>query len=192
MDISSVSLDEKSGSVRIIIDGEIPVHHGADDPIVELFRPIRLKYRDEVFFTILTYHRNGCVLCDLIPSNRRDRTVEELLRVSLIALKGDSQNPGVLVEYQKILEKYFFDEDGMGTYLSLSAYLDEVNEDTDEYRMTCQQINNGIKEFVKNNGLTMPSLKKVKKPKKTKAEKRASSEAYLKAHPEILNKKPAN
>ena len=192
MDISSISLNEKTGSVRIIIDGEIPVHQGVDDPIVELFRPIRLKYRDEVFFTILTYHRKGCVFCDIIPSNRRDRKVEELLRVSLVALKGDSQNSGVLIEYQKILEKYFFEEDGMETYLSLSTYLDEVDEDTDEYRITCQLINDSIKEFVVNNGLTMPSLKKAKKPKKTKAEKRASSEAYLKAHPEILNKKPAN
>ena len=50
--ISSTSIDENTGIARIIIEGNITVPHECDNPVIELFRPIRAIYVKEMFFTI--------------------------------------------------------------------------------------------------------------------------------------------
>ncbi|MBO7718432.1 hypothetical protein J6S37_02995 [Candidatus Saccharibacteria bacterium] len=198
--ISSISVEEKLGSARITIEGNIPVPNGCDDPLVELFRPVRLKYFDSnnpdsekkddgIFFTILTNHKENSVVCTLIPSNRRGRTIQVFLSIANKALKGGDGRSGIIADYQMIIEKFFCDSEGLSLYLDATERIEKASEEMKaDLCNACDEI---TKRFVKKNGLKMPSRKK-KARKKTKAEKRESGKAYLKAHPEILNKKPAN
>lgn len=176
--ISSTSIDENDGSARIIIEGgTITVPANCDDPIVELFRPIRAENLDKLLFVILTRHYADRIVCTIIPSNKRDRPQEELVAIATKLLKGSSENEGIIKRFETILELYFSEPNGLETYLQ--SVKDGDFENCDE----------SIKSFVADLGMKMPSFKR---PKKSRAEKRASSKAYLAEHPEINSKKPAN
>ncbi|MBR2725347.1 hypothetical protein IKE97_01715 [Candidatus Saccharibacteria bacterium] len=178
--VSSVSFDEKTGTARVIIDGAIPASGKYDDPIVELFRPIREKHINEIRFVILADHDNDRVICTIIPSNCRGRDEKTLLFVAKTALQGDF---GILNEYRQILENFFVDPDGLDLYL---AKLEEAGKvDTTRKSELRNECNDCIKAFAEKNGLKMPSMHKTKK---TKAQKKAESEAYLASHPEVIKK----
>jgi len=178
--VSSVSFDEKTGTARVIIDGAIPASGKYDDPIVELFRPIREKHINEIRFVILADHDNDRVICTIIPSNCRERDEKTLLSVAKTALQGDF---GILNEYRQILEKFFVDPDGLDLYL---AKLQEAGKvDTTRKSELRNECNDCIKAFAEKNGLKMPSMHKTKK---TKAQKKAESEAYIASHPEVIKK----
>ena len=207
--VSSVSNFEATGTAQIIIDGSIPVPENCDDPLVELFRSVKINYFDEtvlnpkkeddgILFVIIPHHRVDRIVLDLLPSNRRGRTQEELVAVANTALQGGNGKSGILKEYTELLKKYIYDVDGLELYLSAVKGIEEA---PDEKKMDyCNLCNLTIKKFVAKLERKIPSRKTkvataatAKKEKKTKAEKRASSEEYLKNHPEILaNKKPAD
>ena len=196
--ISSISYDETTGIARIIIDGHISVPGNCDDPIVELFRPIREKYFGEMVFTIMVKTKNDLTICEITPSNRRNRPLEEFFAVAIKTFEGDTNSNGLIAEYRSLLEKYFSDENGLKAYMGIIGKINKTNEEANKAAI-CNEANESIKNFVAKNGLIMPSRKKKlappkpAKPRKTRAEKRASSEAYKAAHPEILQKtqKPA-
>lgn len=182
--ISSTSIDENLGTARIIIEGNIPAPRECDDPIVELFRPIRNKYRKRIFFTILTKHTDKIVVCDLVASNSRQRTIEEFLCVAINTLEGGADDgKGVLADYVQVLEQFFKDKDGLSAYLAAVEKAKKLQNGA--AATVYAACNDGIKKFVNKIGLTMPSLKKTKK---TKAQKRADGKTYLASHPEILKK----
>lgn len=182
----SVTFDEDTGNARIIIEGYIPSSAEADDPIVEIFRPIRHNQK-EIHVTIIVYRDRDSVTCTLLPSNSRERPQDEFLKVAKRALKGDTRSGGIISQYLELLDKFFQDEEGLQLYLSKIEQIKETN-DGPARTVVCNECNQSIKKFVEKCGLTMPSFKKVKK---TKEQKREESKAYLAAHPE-LKKKPAN
>lgn len=181
--VSSTSIDENTGSARILIDGQMTVPNECDDPIVELFRPVRMKYKEEMFFIVTVKHKEDSIVCTLFPSNTRNRPLDEFLATSISVLEGDINSQGMILDYIKILETYFNDKDGLDAYLKRLKTAETADE---EKRMSLYvSCNTLIKEFVTKIGLTMPSRKKVVKPQKTKAQKRADSKAYQNAHPEV-------
>lgn len=195
--ISSISINEKTGTARLIIEGYIPTTDKCDDPIVELFRPIRNKYQKLMHFIILVKHTDDAVICDLYASNKRGRTVEQFVSTAVATLEGGVTGKGIVADYANVLEQYFEDTDGLEKYLANIAKA--VKLENGKAAAIYAECDSDVKTFVTKLGLTMPSIKALTnpkpKPKKTKEEKRADSEAYLKAHPEILtknNKKPAN
>ncbi|MBQ3353095.1 hypothetical protein IJG89_01985 [Candidatus Saccharibacteria bacterium] len=169
--VAATSIDENIGEARVVIEGgTITVPSNTDDPIVELFRPIRAENMDELLFVILVHRAaDGRTICSLIPSNKRGRPAEELAAVASKLLKGED---GVVEKYKKILELYFTSPDGLETYIKAAQKGD------------LEGCNASIKSFVASRGLKMPSLKKTR-AKKTRAQKRASSKAYLAEHPEL-------
>ena len=176
LNVSSIAIDENTGIAKIIIDGTLPVPNECDDPIVELFRPIRAKHKEKMFFVISVYHRPDDIVCTILPSNRRNRPQPEFLKIAITLLKER-----ILNDYETLLELFFTEKSG------LKRYLENIEKGSFE------KADNDIKKFVNDVGLEMPSLKKIEKKPKTKAQKRADSKAYQAKHPEILaNKKPAN
>ena len=176
--ISSTSIDETQGSGRLVVEGQLVVPKECDDPIVELFRPIRAAQKDKMLFTVLVNRQVDSTSYTIYPSNHKDKAPDIFVKDALKCLKGDG---GILSNYKALLELYFSEKTGLETYLK---YLKQKEYD---------KCNESIKKFVADIGLTMPSLKPVEKPKKTKAQKRADGKNYQKAHPELKNtKKPAN
>ncbi len=176
--ISSISTDEISGTGRIVIEGQLTVPNECDDPIVELFRPIRYKQKDKMLFVVLTDRQESSITCTLIASNHKSRPNDVFLKDAIKCLKGgDSENSGILADYTAILELFFTEKSGLKLWEKALQ------------RQDYQKCNEIIKNFVSHIGYEMPSRKKPEKKKKSKAEKRASSEKYLKEHPEIKRKK---
>ena len=188
--ISSTSIDECTGTAKLTIEGNIIVPDKCDNPIIELFRPVRNKYKEEIFFVVTTIYKKGSIVCCLFPSNTRNRPIDEFLKTATSVLEGDDNNKGMMLDYVDILEAFFTEKDGLSTYLATLKKAEQADE-SKKYALytSCNEI---IKTFVTKHGLKMPSFKKTVKPHKTKAQKRADSKAYRDAHPEvILNKKPA-
>ena len=160
LNISSTSVDENTGIARIIIEGTIKVPKECDDPIIELFRPIRLIVAEDMLFTVLAKTTNDSIIINLIPSNRRNRKIKEFLSVAIEVLEGSEKYPGVVREYTKLLNNYFEKANG------LKRYLEIIEKDSDELLpSTIKAANDSIKMFVAEEGLTMPSFKKrSKKP----------------------------
>ncbi|MBR2753857.1 hypothetical protein IKD82_01710 [Candidatus Saccharibacteria bacterium] len=186
--ISSTSIDENTGIARIIIEGNITVPHECDNPVIELFRPIRAIYVKEMFFTILFKATPDTIIVTIMPSNRHDRPINEFLSTAIELLEGSDRYPGVIRGYVNMLNDYFCKPAGLQAYLEKIKAIEEADESMKSARI--QALNNSIKDFVAEEGLIMPSFKKLPRPKKTKAEKKAAAAAYLEKHPEI--KKPAN
>ncbi len=175
--ISSTSTDDNTGSGRLVIEGQLTVPNECDDPIVELFRPIRATQKDKMFFVVYTNRQEHSITCTLYPSNHKNRPEEVFIKDALGCLKGES---GILANYKTILELFFTEKTGLELWKKALEKKD-YNK--------CNEI---IKKFVIDVGLTMPSRKKLPKPKKTKAQKRADGKEYQKKHPEIkTTKKPA-
>lgn len=172
--ISSESLDRNTGSVKIIIEGTLAVPRNCDDPIVELFRPIRATLKKDMLYTILVTRQCDTISCTLYPSNNNGQDQETFIQDSLKYL------PGALADYETILNLYFQEKTGLETFRKLV--------DKGDYA----KANESIKNFTAEIGLVMPSLKPKEKIKKTKAQKRAEGKEYQKAHPEVIKtKKPA-
>ncbi|MBR3122250.1 hypothetical protein IKF28_02270 [Candidatus Saccharibacteria bacterium] len=177
--ISSTSVDEKTGTAQIVIEGEFPTQKECDDPLVEIFRSVRKNYK-EIFFIILTTHgSDNKTMCVLYPSNKHNRCLNDLLEVALKTLRGDDKKDGLLSEYAKALEAFFDEDNGYKTYLEDIRKANETSNMANE-------CNDHIKAFIKNYGLEVASMKP--KAKKTRAQKKAESEAYLASHPEISKK----
>ena len=169
--VSDISFDEEMGSARLIFEGYIPYAGEVDDPVVELFRPIRVKYVEEIFFTVIVNHYHDTLVCTLLPSNRRGRTQEELARVAKKALQGDSTDSGIVSKYRDIIEQFSQDEDGLKAYLEkIKAIGDAANED--EKTILINECNDGIKAFVAKLGLEMPSQRKKREQIKAQMQKR--------------------
>ena len=155
--VFSSSFDEASASAHVTIEGQIPTPGECDDPIVELFRPIRYQVVQDVFFTIIVKHEKDRITCTILPSNRRNRTPEELMKVTKKALLGSGEEKGVLTQYIDILENFFRDDEG------LKAFLDKAKQaaqaDGSERSSLCAECNEIIKIFVRKNNLEMPSLR---------------------------------
>ena len=155
--VSSGSFDEKSALIRITIEGRIPLPRGCDDPIVELFRPIRNQFTEDVFLVILVTRKEDCVICEILPSNRRNRTKKDLIEVTKKVLLDETEGKGVLQQYINILEEFFQDKNG------LEAYLEKVKQITqaDEKKrpVLCSECSDIIKEFAAGRNLEIPSLK---------------------------------
>ena len=159
-EISSISIN-MDGTVVITIEGAFPAPSECDDPLVELFRPIRVKYSKDVMYSILANHQAECTVCTLLPSNNDGHTLEEFKKMAITALKGDTDNAGILSEYRDILEKYFQDPKGLNLYLEKINQIPKLSGAAKT--ILCNGINNDIKEFVTKNGFIMPSLKQSKK-----------------------------
>ena len=162
LNILSTSIDENTGIASIIIEGTIKIPKECDNPIVELFRPIRLKYSKEMLFTILILARNGSISSTIIPSNRRARKIDEFLATAIEILEGNNKYPGMIREYTEILEKYFISEKGLKTYIKLAEEAEKADNSTKSAKI--KKCNESIKSFVAEEGLIMPSFKKRKKP----------------------------
>ena len=155
--VFSSSFDEASASAHVTIEGQIPTPGECDDPIVELFRPIRYQVMQDVFFTIIVTHKTDYITCTILPSNRRNRTPEELIKVTKKALLGNAEEKGVLWQYINILEKFFRDEEGLKAFLEKAEQVSKADER--ERSSLCNECNEIIKVFVRKNDLEMPSLK---------------------------------
>lgn len=174
--VSSTTIDENTGEAIVTIEGEINLKKGCDDPVVELFRPIRVQHIDTMLFVITVTRHTDNIVCKIFPSNRRRRPQEEFLKVANELLLGNKDEEGIVDEYRTILELYFTEKEGLDSYLKSSKKGD------------AERCNDEIKKFVKDIGMKMPSRKKPAKPKKTKAQKRADSLKFLEEHPEIVSK----
>lgn len=141
--ITSKSVNNTTGSGRLIIEGDIPVPREFDDPVVELFRPIRAMHEKQLFFAILTARKDeSTIVCTFVPSNHENLENEELLRRASAIL------PVLIDEYETVLNLFFNEETGLKTYLS--------NVSNGEFAKS----NEAIKEFVRTLGLEMPSIQK--------------------------------
>lgn len=158
--VSARSFDEAMATAHVTIDGQIPTPGECDDPIVELFRPIRYQCVNDVFFTIIVTHKTDCIACTIIPSNRRNRSPKELMDVTRKVLMGDSGHKGVLAEYIDILEKFFRDDEGLKLFLEKAE--EATRAEGAERSSLCIECNEIIKMFVRKNNLEMPSLRKRK------------------------------
>ncbi len=180
--ISSTSIDDNTGTGRLVIEGQLTVPNGCDDPIVELFRPIRATQKDEMLFIVLLGRKENTITASLVPSNHKNRENDVFIKDALKCLKGCPKNAGILDNYRAILELFFSEKTGLETWKKALEKGDYSK---------CNEI---IKSFVTDVGLTMPSMHQPKKQKKTKEQKRADSLKYQKEHPETKNKskkKPA-
>lgn len=162
LNILSTSIDENTGIASIIIEGTIIVPKECDNPIIEIFRPVRLKYSKEMLFTILVTVKNGSISSTIIPSNRRARKIDEFLATAIEILEGNDKYPGMIREYTEILEKYFVSEKGLKTYIKLAEEVEKA--DNSQKSAKIKKCNDSIKNFVAGEGLIMPSFKKRKKP----------------------------
>lgn len=164
LNILSTSIDENTGIASIIIEGTIKVPKECDNPIVELFRPIRLKYSEDMLFTILVTVKTGAVTATIIPSNRRARKIEEFLATAIGILEGNDKYPGMIREYTEILEKYLVSEKGLKTYVKLAEEAEKADNSTKSAKI--KKCNDSIKSFVAGEGLIMPSFKNNNRTKK--------------------------
>ena len=174
--ISSESLDRNTGSVKIIIEGNLAVPRDCDDPLVELFRPIRATVKNKLLYTILVTRQCDTISCTLYPSNNNGIEKERFVQESLEYL------PELLSDYETILALFFQEKTGLETFKKL--------RDKGDFA----KANESIKKFIADIGLAMPSLKPKEKVKKTNAQKRAESKKYQREHPEVITKpkKPAD
>lgn len=155
--VFSSSFDEASASAHVTIEGQIPTPGECDDPIVELFRPIRYQVVQDVFFTIIVTHKKEYITCTILPSNRRNRTPEELAKVTKRALLGSGNEKGVLSQYIDVLENFFRDDEGLKAFLDKAEQITQANDS--EHSSLCTECNEIIKSFVRKNNMEMPSLK---------------------------------
>ena len=157
--VSSSSFEGSTGIAKIIIDGQIPVPKDFDDPIVELFRPIRAFCAEDVFFTILVNHKETSINCTILPSNQKNLKPDELVKAAKKAMLGSRANEGILGKYLEILEAFFRDEEGLKLFLER---VEQAEQSTGELERTkiVREGNHVIKAFVHKNNLEMPSLKK--------------------------------
>lgn len=160
--VSSTSFDEKSASAHVKIEGQIPTPYECDDPVVELFRPIRYQCVQDVFFIILVKHEADEIKCTILPSNRRKRTPEELTEATEKSINGDGENEGVLAKYTEILEKFFRDDEGLKLFLEKTTLVEQAESNVKKSQYS-EEANEAIKAFVRKNNLEMPSLKARKK-----------------------------
>ena len=156
--VFSKSFDKASASAHVTIEGQIPTPGECDDPVVELFRPIRYQCVQDVFFTILVYHETDKIKCTILPSNRRNRTPKELTEVTQKAIEGDGDEDGILSQYVEILEKFFRDDNGLKLFLEKTTLVTRSESIAEESKY-CKEANKVIKDFVRNNNLEMPSIK---------------------------------
>ena len=163
--VSSISIDEKTGSARLVFEfeGDFPISSECDDPFVELFRPIRVKYGKDVMFTILVNHGADSTICTLLPSNNDGHSLDELREMATIALKGDTENAGIISEYRYILEQFFKSPDGLNLYLEKIEQIESSIGATKT--VLCNEVGKNIKAFVAKQGFEMPSLKPKTKKK---------------------------
>ena len=166
LQISSVSIDEMTGSAKIVFEFEddVPVLAECDDPFVELFRPIRVKYSKNVMYTILVNHTADSTICTLLPSNNNGHSLSILSEMGSSALKGDTEKAGIISEYKYILERFFADPKG------LTVYREKIEQASisigGNKTVLCNEVSKIIKDFVAREGFEMPSLKTQKKSKK--------------------------
>ena len=161
--ISSISIDEKTGSAKLIFEfnDSFPVSSECDDPFVELFRPIRVKYGKNIMFTILVNHGTDATICTLLPSNNNGHSLEDLKEMATTALKGDTKDAGIISEYRYILERFFESSDGLDLYLEK---IEQIEDSVGASRtVLCNEVDKNIKSFVTKEGFEMPSLKDKKK-----------------------------
>ena len=166
LQISSISIDEKTGSARLVFEfeGDFPSSTECDDPFVELFRPVRVKYGKDVMFTILVNHGADSTVCTLLPSNNNGHSLDELKEMATIALKGDTENAGIISEYRYILERFFESSDGLNLYLEkIEQIKDSIGANK---TVLINEVGKNIKAFVAKAGFEMPSLKTQKAKKK--------------------------
>ena len=173
--VFSSSFDEATASAHVTIEGQIPTPGECDDPIVELFRPIRYQVVQDVFFTIIVTHEKDRIACTILPSNRRNRTPEELAKVTRKALLGTAGQEGVLAKYVHILEQFFQDEEGLKLFLEKAEQI--IHADDTEKASLTTECNELIKMFVRKNNLEMPSIR-VRKAEilKNKGDKQLSAD----------------
>ena len=163
--ISSISIDEKTGSAKLIFefDDSFPVSSECDDPFVELFRPIRVKYGKDIMFTILVNHGTDATICTLLPSNNNGHSLEDLKEMATTALKGDTKDAGIISEYRYILERFFESSDGLELYLEkIEQIKDSIGANK---TVLINEVGENIKAFVAKAGFEMPSLKSKNKKK---------------------------
>ncbi len=141
--ISSTSVDNTEGSARIIIEGRIPSPRQCDDPVVEIFRAIRAKHKDNVLFSVIVARKDDCVICSIYPSNN------DSLPTGTFVKRATDILPRVVCEYEKALIAFFEDESGLDLY--------RKNTEGELWA----KANEDIKLFVKKMGLEMPSRKKM-------------------------------
>ena len=166
LQISSISIDEKTSSAKLVFEfeGDFPVLSECDDPFVELFRPIRVKYGKNVMFTILVNHSADATICTLLPSNTEGHSLDELSEMAIIALKGDTKDAGIISEYRYILERFFDDPDGLKLYLEK---IEQIESSIGASKtVLCNEVGKNLKTFVAKEGFEMPSLKPKDKKKK--------------------------
>ena len=192
--ISSISTDCEHGSATIMIRGNIPVPKDVSDPLVEIFRPLKVPHMEEILFTIFARHEADSIKLTIYPSNNNNN--KKWCDEAIAALEGSSENAGLINEFSDLLEKYFNDPDGLELYLKNIQAIEANLEERDTLSKKCDE---DTKKFVAKQGLKMPSLKRrSKSPAASKAEKRAKSAAYKASHPEKFGttnqppKKPAN
>ncbi len=167
--IASTTIDENTGNALIYIDGVIAVPKECDDPIVELFRPIRLKYAQDMLFSTYTIKRIDSVIFAINASNGRNRPLEEFLSIATEILEGSERYPGMIREYTEILDHYFSKPTGLEMYLKLAQEVEEANSLTKAAKI--KACNDSIKKFVAEQGLVMPSFKMPRVRKEPKGKK---------------------
>ncbi|MBR3139122.1 hypothetical protein IKG38_03920 [Candidatus Saccharibacteria bacterium] len=180
--ISSTCIDENTGEGRLVIEGQLTVPNKCDDPIVELFRPIRKNQEDEMLYIVTLSRHESTITCSLVPSNHKEKEFEVFLKDALKVLKGDSKSAGILDNYKAMLELFFTEKTGLEQWKKALDKGDFAK---------CNEI---IKTFVADLGFTMPSMHQPEKQKKTKEQKKEDSLKYQEEHPEIKKKskkKPA-
>ena len=140
--IVSKSVNEETGSGEILIEGDFPVPKRFDDPIVELFRPIRAKYRDLVLFTIYVVRGKGQIKCVLYPSNMKKFSSENFFNTATNLLRYM-----IIDEYEALLDLFFEEESGVGLF----------NENIKNNDFA--KCGEDIESFIRKAGYEMPSIK---------------------------------
>ena len=150
MDLTLTStVYENDGSAALIFEysPEISFSSLCDDPFVELFRAIRERYG--MPFTILVKHSTAQTRCTLLPNNSKGLALDKLTYQAEIALKGDSEKPGIVEEYATLLKNFFASPKG------LKRYIEGINSGE-----SSPAIDRSIKSFIAGQGLTVPSFKR--------------------------------
>ncbi len=140
--VSSKSIDGNTGTGSISIEGNFPIPKGFDDPLIELFRPIRAKYKESVLFTISVTRREESILCTMYPSNMQGYNQDEFFKMATKLL------PIIIDEYEEILDKFFEEDSGIGKFIDNAKNKDSVKNSDD------------LKKFVEGLGMKMPSIQK--------------------------------
>ncbi len=138
--ISSKSFDETNGTGKIIMEGVLPIPKGFDEPIVELFRPIRAK--ENILYTIVVIRKEECIICTFYPSCFEQKPGKDFFETATRLLRK------IVEEYEALLGLFFEKEEGLTKFLA--------NVENDDF----VKANEDIKAFVKSVGFEMPSIKK--------------------------------